>query len=218
MDRLTGRTGVLQGHLQPFQRPRFGLFRICLERPGAARRFDPAGGDGDKHLVQALGSSPEQAESPQQHHSGNGVGRLHQAGAGEIVVHEPLGAKPRQQALRHALLQVQMHGVVGEHPGVLEDHRSNGRFLPPFGELLVGLAWGAEGIQGSGPARIRLRFAGKRRKHPDCVAVLGAIVAATVRRPSAPGSRTGRRGTVRPRTAPSVATVPATRGIVRSAP
>ena len=69
-----------------------------------------------------------------------------------------------------------MHGVVGEHPGVLEDHRSNGRFLPPFGEPLVGLARRAEGIQGGGPARIRLGFSGKRRKHPDCVAVLGVTL------------------------------------------
>ena len=69
-----------------------------------------------------------------------------------------------------------MHGVVGEHPGVLEDHRSNGRFLPPLGEFLVGLAWSAEGIQGGGPARIRLGFAGKRGKRPDCVAVVGAAL------------------------------------------
>ena len=91
------------------------------------------------------------------------------------MVHEPLGTKPRQQALRHALLQMQVHGVVGEHPGVLEHHRPDWRLPPPLGELLVSLAGCAEGIQGSGPARIRLGLAGKRRERPDCLAVLGAV-------------------------------------------
>ena len=118
------------------------------------RRLDPAGGGRNQYLVQALGPVPEQAQPPQQHHARDGVGGLHQAGAGKVVVHEPLGAEPGQQALREALLQVQVHGVVAEHPGILEDHRPDRRLAPPLGELLAGLAGRAQGVQGGGPTRM----------------------------------------------------------------
>ena len=152
VDPLAGRAGVLQGGFQAFQGSRFGLLRIRLERPGASRRLDPAGGDRDQHLVQALGPAPEQAEPSQQRHTGDGIGGLHQAGAGEVVVHEALGAEPGQQTLRDALLQVQVHGVVAEHPGVFEDDGPDGGVPPPLGELLAGLAGRAQGVQGGGPA------------------------------------------------------------------
>ena len=141
--------------------------------------------------MQALGPAPEEAESAEQHYPGNGVGGLYETGAGKIVVHESLGPKARQQTLRHALVQVQVHGVVGEHSGVLEHDRANGSFPPPLGELLVRLAGGAEGIQGGGPARIRPRLAGKRRKGPDRFAILGA--AFVERRGAHPLQRAGHR-------------------------
>ena len=186
VDRLAGGAGILQGGLQSFQRSRFGLLRIRLERFGAARRLDPAGGDRNEHLVQALGPAPEQAQPPQQHHTWDGIGSLHQTGAGEVVVHEPLGAEPGQQTLREALLQVQVYGVVGEHPGVFEDHRPDGRFPSPLGKLPAGLAGRAQGVEGGGPARMEqtcsspvTALAGGIggsiwRKRPDRLAVLGA--------------------------------------------
>ena len=57
----------------------------------------------------------------------NRVLRLREAGAGQVVVDEALGAEPREQSLGDPLLQMQVHGVVAEHPGVLEDHRSDRR-------------------------------------------------------------------------------------------
>ena len=147
------------------------------------RRLDPAGGGRNQYLVQALGPVPEQAQPPQQHHARDGVGGLHQTGAGKVVVHEPLGTEPGQQTLREALLQVQVHGVVAEHPGILEDHRPDRRLAPPLGELLAGLAGRAQGVQGGGPSRMEQTVpclparlagvAGKRRKRPDRLAVFG---------------------------------------------
>ena len=73
---------------------------------------------------------------------------LYQAGPGQVVVDEALGAEPGQQALRHALLQVQVHRVVGEHAGVLEHDRADGGVAPPLGQLLVAPARHAQRIQG----------------------------------------------------------------------
>ena len=39
---------------------------------------------------------------------------LREAGAGEVVVDEALGAEPRQETLGDALFQVQVDGVGGE--------------------------------------------------------------------------------------------------------
>ena len=50
---------------------------------------------------------------------------------------EALRAEARQKTLSDALTQVQMDGVFGEHAGVLEDDRSDGRLSAPIGKLLV---------------------------------------------------------------------------------
>ena len=150
--------------------------------------------------MQALGPAPEEAEPPQQDHAGDGVGGLHQTSAGEIVVDEPLGAKPREQPLRHPLLQVQVHGVVREHPGVLEDDRPDGRLPPPVGEPLAGLAGRAQGVQGGGPARIRVGFAVERRKRPDHSAIIGATLLQRSGAVQLQRAGQSRRGTVPPRT------------------
>ena len=66
--------------------------------------------------MQPLGLPPEQTQAPQQDYPRNGIRGLHEAGAGQVVVDETLGSEARQQPLRHALLQVQVHGIVREHP------------------------------------------------------------------------------------------------------
>ena len=60
------------------------------------------------------------------------------------MVHESLGPKTCQQTLRHALVQVQVYGVVGEHSGVLEHDRANGE-LPAATRRASGEACGARG-------------------------------------------------------------------------
>ena len=80
---------------------------------------------------------------------------------------EALGAEAGQQALGHPLLQMQVHGVLGEHAGVLENDRPDRCFATPIGELLVRLPRSAERIEGRGPARVGLRAAIERREGPD---------------------------------------------------
>ena len=123
--------------------------------------------------MQAFGAAAVQAQPAQQDHARDRVGGLYQAGARQVVMDETLGAETGQQALRHALLQVQVHRFVGKYAGVLEDDRADGRFAPPLGQLLVAPARHAQRIQGTGPARIRLRLAGERRERPDRGAILG---------------------------------------------
>ena len=80
---------------------------------------------------------------------------------------EALRAEAGQQPLGDALLQVQVDGVLGQHAGVLEDDRSDGRLAAPVGELLVLLARRPERVEGGGPARVGLapggRAAGRSR-------------------------------------------------------
>ena len=87
--------------------------------------------------MQPLRAAPVEAQPPEEDDAGNRVLRLCKAGARKVVVDEALGAEPGQQALGHPLLQVQVHRVVAEHPGVLEDHRPDRRLPPPVGQLLV---------------------------------------------------------------------------------
>ena len=67
---------------------------------------------------------------------------------------EALGAEPREEALGHPLLQVQVDGVVAEHAGVLEDHRTDGRLAPPVGQLLVATTGRPQGVEGRRPGRV----------------------------------------------------------------
>ena len=156
--------------------------RVRASASSAYARSGPARRDGSiqraatgvRTLVQSLGPASEQAKPSEEDHAGDGVGSLHQAGTGEVVVDEPLGAEPREQTLRHPLLEVQVHGVVGEHPGILEDDRADGRLPPPVGELLTGLPGRAQGVKGRGPARVGIGLSVEGRKRPDRSAIFGA--------------------------------------------
>ena len=77
-----------------------------------------------------------------------------------------------EQTLRHALFQVQMDGVFGEHARVLEDDRPDRRLAAPVGELLVLLPGRAESVEGSGPARIGPGRSVERREVPYRVALV----------------------------------------------
>ena len=123
MNGLTRGVRILQRGLQTVEGSRFGLPGVGPERSRASRRLDPAGGDRRQDFVQALGATAVQAHPAQQDHPRDRVAGLYQAGAGQVVMDETLGAESGQQALRHPLLQVQVHRVVGEHARVLEDHR-----------------------------------------------------------------------------------------------
>ena len=85
---------------------------------------------------------------------------------------EPLGAKPCQQSLCDPLFQVQVHGVLGEHAGILEDHRPNRRVAAPVRELLIALAGHAQRVQGGGPARVGRGPPIEGGEGPDRAAVL----------------------------------------------
>jgi hypothetical protein len=116
---------------------------------------------------------------------------------------EALRAEAGEQALRHALLEVQVDGVVGEDARVLEDHRPDRRLAAPVGELLVLLARRAQRVERGGPARVGRRAAVERREAPDRVAVLVLALSGGPQRPAARGSMRGRRGRGRTRSPPS---------------
>ena len=89
---------------------------------------------------------------------------------------KPCARKRAQQALCDALLEVQMHRVLGEHARILEDDRPD-RCLPaPVGELLVLLAGRTKRVQGGGPAQVGLGAAVERREAPYRVALLVPVL------------------------------------------
>ena len=83
VNRLTRASGTLQCGLQPLERSCLCLLGVGFERSIASRRLHPAGGHGDQYLMQTLGLPPEQAQPSQQNHPRDGIGGLHEAGAGQ---------------------------------------------------------------------------------------------------------------------------------------
>jgi hypothetical protein len=56
------------------------------------------------------------------------------------MMNEALRAKTREQALRHALFQMKVYRVFGQHTCIFEDNRPNRGLAPPLSHLLVLLA------------------------------------------------------------------------------
>ena len=83
------------------------------------------------------------------------------------MVDETLRAEAREQALSDPLLEMQVNSLFGEHAGILEHDRADGRLAAPVGELLVLLAGSTEGVERRGPTRIGLRAAVEPRECPD---------------------------------------------------
>ena len=148
--------------------------------------------------MQPLGAAPVETEPPEEDDPGNRVLRLGEAGAGQVVVDEALGAEPGEQALGDPLFQMQVHGVVAEHPGVLEDHRPDGRLAAPVGQLLVAPARRPQRLRRCRPRRVGSGPAIERREGPGHLpcrhspAAAVAIVAESLRtqgrhRPAVPG-------------------------------
>ncbi len=117
-------------------------------------------------LVQTLGIASIKRKTSQERHSRNGIGNLGKTGTREIMVHKTLRTETGEQALSHALFQMYVYGVLGQNTAVFENHRSDGSFSSPFGEFLVGLSGGSQGVEGAGPAWIGLGTSIQRRKSP----------------------------------------------------
>ena len=101
--------------------------------------------------MEPLGAATEETQAAQQNDARDGVRRLHQTGARQVVVHEPLGAEPGQKPPCDPLFQMELNPVLGQPAGVLEDDGPDGRALPPLGKLLVTLPRSAEGVEGAFP-------------------------------------------------------------------
>ena len=71
------------------------------------------------------------------------------------MVDEPLGAEAREQPLGDALLEVQVHVVVGQHARVLEHDRPDRRLAAPVRELLIALAAARGACRASRPSSDR---------------------------------------------------------------
>ena len=70
-------------------------------------------------------------------------------------MHKPLGGEASQQALHHALFEVQVHHVVIQRARVGKDDRAQRRGAPPFPHGLVTPPGRAQGVQGLDPGGIR---------------------------------------------------------------
>ena len=57
---------------------------------------------------------------------------------------EALRGEAGQQALDDALVEMQLHDVVGDAAGVLKDDRPDGGSATPLGDRQVGTAWWAQ--------------------------------------------------------------------------
>jgi len=158
--------------VEQVERARLGFAGVGFERALALRGLDPARGDRHHLFVQPLGAAAVERQPAEQDDAGHGITALGEAGAGEVVMHETLGAEAREQALRDALFEVQVNGIVGEHPRVFEDDGADGRFTPPLGELLVRRARRAQRVQRRGPARVGLGAAVQRREDVDAAALV----------------------------------------------
>ena len=83
----------------------------------------------------------------------------------------PCERKRDEQPLRDALLEVQVHRLVAENAGVLEDDGADRRLAAPVGELLAGCSGRAQRVERRGPARIGRCPAIERRERPRLPAV-----------------------------------------------
>ena len=121
--------------------------------------------------MQPLGTTTIERQAPEQHHPWHRIGRLRQAGSGEVVVDEALRAESSQQALRDTLLEVEVYGIFREHACILENHGPDRGLTTPIRQLLVLLAGGAKRIQGGSPALVSLCAAIQLRELPDLAAM-----------------------------------------------
>ena len=141
--------------------------------------------------MEPLGAPAVERQAPEQDHPRNRVRGLREAGAREIVEDEALGAEAGEQALRDALLEVEMDRVLGEDAGVLEDDRPDRRLTAPVGELLVLPAGRAQRVEGGGPARVGLGAAIEARKAPHGGAMLVAALLEALDAKQFQGAREG---------------------------
>ena len=84
---------------------------------------------------------------------------------------EALRPKAGQQTLCDALLQVQVHRLVGQAAGVREHHRADGRLTPPLRQRLVAAARDTQRVERGGPAPVAVNLPVERWKAPN----LGAL-------------------------------------------
>ena len=117
--------------------------------------------------MQALGARAVQREAAEQDDARDRVGDLRDAGARQVVVDESLRAEAGEQPLRDALLEVQVHDLLGHHALVLEDDRAHRCLAAPVGELLAAAPRGAQRVERRLPARVGGGAALERRQAPD---------------------------------------------------
>ena len=118
--------------------------------------------------MEPFGVAPEEAQPAEEHDPGDGVRRLHQTGAGKIVVDESLGAEPGEQPPGDALFKMEVDAVVSQASRVLEDDRADRRLLAPLGQLLIAPPRRSQRIE----RRFPTMLAGDWRELPDRVAVI----------------------------------------------
>src|SRR5467141_3285613 len=82
-------------------------------------------------------------------------------------MHKALSQKSIEEALRHAMLKMQMHDIFIQCSEVLKHNRSNWCLFTPFPDLLVFMAREPQSVQCIDPGRVGPSSSIKRRELPS---------------------------------------------------
>ena len=163
--------GVGEGVVQVRFEPREGFTR-CLCAFGRQLRpllrVLPAGADGDDLLVESGGAAAIQREAAKQDDACVLIAAGCEAGTGEVVVHEALRKEASEQALHHAVLEVEVHGRLIERRLRLEHDRADRRRPAPPEVAFAVLRRGAQGVEGVRPVGCATARRFERREFEGC--------------------------------------------------
>src|SRR5229473_2026173 len=81
-------------------------------------------------------------------------------------MHKALSQKSIEEALRHAMLKMQVHDIFIQCSEVLKHNRSNWCLFTPFPDLLVFMAREPQSVQCIDPSRVCSSSSIKRRELP----------------------------------------------------
>lgn len=104
--------------------------------------------------MQPVGAGAVQGQAAEGDDPGHGVVGEDNARAGEFVVDKALRQKAAEEALDHAVLEVQVHDIVVDVAGIAKYDRPDGRLFAPLPGLLPALAGRAQGVEGGLPAGV----------------------------------------------------------------
>ena len=146
--------GFVERRLQGSQCRLLACPAVGRERALASFGIDPTCRDRYHLLVEARSARSVNGEPTEQHNPRDRIWRYCQTGLGEIVVEQALCGEPAEQAPGHAMLKVELHGVLAKPPGVLESDGPDGGPAAPLAEALPSLSPRTQRVERRGPTGV----------------------------------------------------------------